>query len=310
MGVDRDETLRIVGKILASAESSHALEYKYDEDGSLAGKKDSHGLTRYHYLDNGQLCGVLLPDGRQIEYRFDENGFRAEKLIDGKLAQRYQWDDLITLSAVEDRSGVTRIRYGENGNAIGMVRNGQKLLLATDQLGCIFTVADLSGDSVQEVLYDSFGREIQNSSPELALPLGFAGGLHDADTGLIHFGYREYDPATGRFISPDPLGYAGGDVDLYGYCQNEPVNGTDPFGLFRFGKRTLGALKSLDTKTAKKIKDAAKNTTQGRIISAVSDAVGDNEIKYSGRGNSPPILRDEHEKNNIPSTVCQCTNHI
>ncbi len=99
-------------------------------------------------------------------------------------------------------------------------------------------------------------------------------------------------------------------MDLYGYCQNEPVNGTDPFGLFRFGKRTLGALKSLDTKTAKKIKDAAKNTTQGRIISAVSDAVGDNEIKYSGRGNSPPILRDEHEKNNIPSTVCQCTNHI
>ncbi|WP_320172319.1 RHS repeat-associated core domain-containing protein [Maridesulfovibrio sp.] len=52
------------------------------------------------------------------------------------------------------------------------------------------------------------------------------------NTGLIHFGYREYDPATGRFISPDPLGYAGGDVDLYGYCLDDPINFVDPFGLW------------------------------------------------------------------------------
>lgn len=289
LGVDRDETLRIVGKILASAESSHALEYQYDDegrlqvvnyagkpvevyrynrmgqrvfsqvsggqplkyhynehgqlvqagdetysydkDGYLAGKKNSHGLTRYRYLENGQLCGVQLPDGREIEYRFGENGFRAEKLTNGKLVQRYHWDDLITLSAVENKSGVIRFRYDEDGDAIGMIRNGQKLLLATDQLGTVFTVADLSGSSVQEVLYDSFGVMIQNSHPELALPLGFAGGLYDSDTGLIHFGYREYDPATGRFISPDPLGYAGGDVDLYGYCRDDPVNFVDRLGL-------------------------------------------------------------------------------
>ncbi len=289
LGVDRDETLRIVGKILASAESSHALEYQYDdegrlqvvnyagkpvevyrynrmgqrvfsqvsggqplkyhynehgqlvqagdetysydEDGYLAGKKNSHGLTRYRYLENGQLCGVQLPDGREIEYRFGENGFRAEKLTNGKLVQRYHWDDLITLSAVENKSGVIRFRYDEDGDAIGMIRNGQKLLLATDQLGTVFTVADLSGSSVQEVLYDSFGVMIQNSHPELALPLGFAGGLYDSDTGLIHFGYREYDPAIGRFISPDPLGYAGGDVDLYGYCGDDPVNFVDRLGL-------------------------------------------------------------------------------
>ncbi|WP_407944119.1 RHS repeat-associated core domain-containing protein [Maridesulfovibrio sp.] len=37
------------------------------------------------------------------------------------------------------------------------------------------------------------------------------GFFNCSNTGLIHFGYREYDPAIGRFISPDPLGYAGGD---------------------------------------------------------------------------------------------------
>ncbi len=288
MGVDRDETLRIVGKILASAESSHALEYQYDEegrlqvvhyegkpvevyrynrmgqrvfsqvsggqplkysyneqgqpvqagevsysyneDGYLAAKQDSDGLTRHHYLESGQLCGVqLLTAG--IEYRFDEM-IPCREAHQRQAGAALQWDDLITLSAVEDRSGVTRIRYDEDGDAIGMIRNGQKLLLATDQLGSTFTVADLSGNSVQEILYDSFGVMIQNSRPELAPPLGFAGGLYDSDTGLIHFGYREYDPAIGRFISPDPLGYAGGDVDLYGYCGDDPVNFVDRLGLF------------------------------------------------------------------------------
>ncbi len=55
--------------------------------------------------------------------------------------------------------------------------------------------------------------------------------MYDSDTGLLHFGYREYDPTIGRFISPDPLGYAGGDVDLYGYCLDDPINFVDRDGL-------------------------------------------------------------------------------
>ena len=55
--------------------------------------------------------------------------------------------------------------------------------------------------------------------------------MYDPDTGLLHFGYREYDPTIGRFISPDPLGYAGGDVDLYGYCLDDPINFVDRDGL-------------------------------------------------------------------------------
>ncbi len=55
--------------------------------------------------------------------------------------------------------------------------------------------------------------------------------MYDPDTGLIHFGFREYDPTIGRFISPDPLGYAGGDVDLYGYCLDDPINFVDRLGL-------------------------------------------------------------------------------
>jgi RHS repeat-associated protein len=118
---------------------------------------------------------------------------------------------------MEDASGTTVFKYNKAGKAVGMIHRKQTYLLGTDQLGSVFAVADLSGNNVQEVLYDSFGRKIMNSNPEFNNPLGFAGGLYDEDTGLIHFGYREYDPVIGRFISPDPLGYDGGDVDLYGY---------------------------------------------------------------------------------------------
>jgi uncharacterized protein RhaS with RHS repeats len=56
----------------------------------------------------------------------------------------------------------------------------------------------------------------------------------------VRFGFRDYDPLTGRFTAMDPLGYAAGDPDLYGYCLDDPVNFVDPAGLFRFGKRPLG----------------------------------------------------------------------
>ena len=63
-------------------------------------------------------------------------------------------------------------------------------------------------------------------------PFAFAGCLYDNDTKLCHFGAREYDPSTGRFLSKDPLLFAGGDSNLYGYVLNDPINGIDPYGLW------------------------------------------------------------------------------
>uniref|UniRef100_UPI002E1226DC RHS repeat-associated core domain-containing protein n=1 Tax=Paucidesulfovibrio longus TaxID=889 RepID=UPI002E1226DC len=51
-------------------------------------------------------------------------------------------------------------------------------------------------------------------------------------TGRVRFGWRDYDPDTGRFTAKDPIGAAGGDSDWYGYCSDDPVNGRDPQGLY------------------------------------------------------------------------------
>ncbi|MDH3423751.1 MAG: RHS repeat-associated core domain-containing protein, partial [Gemmatimonadota bacterium] len=62
-------------------------------------------------------------------------------------------------------------------------------------------------------------------------PFAFAGGLYDPQTGLTRFGARDYDPITGRWTAKDPIGFGGGDSNLFGYVSNDPVNTLDPSGL-------------------------------------------------------------------------------
>jgi RHS repeat-associated protein len=83
---------------------------------------------------------------------------------------------------------------------------------------------------MQQMDYDVWGKVIQDSNPSFQ-PFGFAGGLYDRDTGLVRFGARDYDAETGRWTTKDPIGFAGGDTNLYGYVVNDPVNWIDPLGL-------------------------------------------------------------------------------
>ena len=62
------------------------------------------------------------------------------------------------------------------------------------------------------------------------IPQGFAGGLYDAQTGLVRFGARDYDPRVGRWVSKDPIRFAGDGPNLYVYAQTDPVNYFDPIG--------------------------------------------------------------------------------
>jgi RHS repeat-associated protein len=71
--------------------------------------------------------------------------------------------------------------------------------------------------------------------PAFAVPLGFAGGLHDRDTGLVRFGARDYAPELGRFTAKDPIDFDGGDTNLYAYVTNDPANWVDPEGDVRQG---------------------------------------------------------------------------
>jgi len=103
-------------------------------------------------------------------------------------------------------------------------------------------VSNENGDVVKEIVYDTFGNILDDSNPSFKVPFGFAGGLYDRDTKLIHFGFREYDPFIGRWTAKDPILFNGGDSNLYGYVLGDPVSGVDVLGL----SKTKGILDGND----------------------------------------------------------------
>jgi len=109
---------------------------------------------------------------------------------------------------------------------------GAKYYLHYDQVGSIRAVSDTNGNIVKEIIYDTFGNILNDSNPSFKVPFGFAGGLYDPLTQLTHFGFREYDSFTGKWTAKDPIGFKGGDSNLYGYVLNDPVNLVDPEGEF------------------------------------------------------------------------------
>ncbi len=90
---------------------------------------------------------------------------------------------------------------------VAMTKGDATYYLGYDQVGTLKAVADASGNVIKRVEHDAFGNIISDSDPAFAVLFGFAGGLHDPDTVLVRFGYRDYDPETGKVDSErsDPL---------------------------------------------------------------------------------------------------------
>ena len=111
-----------------------------------------------------------------------------------------------------------------------MTRNGQTYYLAYNQVGSLRAVTAENGTIVKTIEYDTFGNVLSDSNESLKVPFGFAGGLYDPDTKLTRFGYRDYDAETGKWTAKDPIGFDGGDANLYGYVLGDPVGLVDPSG--------------------------------------------------------------------------------
>lgn len=206
--------------------------YRHSPDGTLLERVGSNGATGYAFDNLGALRSVVLPEGPRIEYVIDAGGRRIGRKADGVLTDGYLYDVDDRIVAWTDGSGRLRAQYAyDDGGRLALVRrDGRDLPVVTDQLGSPIAVLDSQGGGIlAEATYDAWGAVLSGSLAAIA-PFGFAGGLVDADTGLVHFGARDYDPRTGRWTAPDPLRFAGGDVNLYRYASGDPVNVIDPTG--------------------------------------------------------------------------------
>ena len=106
---------------------------------------------------------------------------------------------------------------------------------AFDERGNVAQRLSSTGAVTSSDLYDTYGARTSTAAQTDPFEYeGQFGYFTDAETGLLLCTHRFYDPAAGRFVTRDPIGYDGG-INLYGYTGNNPVNESDPDGTDYFG---------------------------------------------------------------------------
>jgi RHS repeat-associated protein len=122
------------------------------------------------------------------------------------------------------------LNYGGGiGGLLSLKQGGNDYNYLYDAKGNVRELIGTDQGIVATYDYEPFGMLTQKTGT-LEQPYQFSTKPYDAQTGLSDFGYRHYDAKTGRWITRDPIGEAGG-VNLYGFVQNNPVNWVDPDGL-------------------------------------------------------------------------------
>ena len=209
--------------------------YTYTANGELASRTENGQTVAYDYDELGNLRSVDLANGIRIEYLIDGKNRRVGKKVNGVQVQGFLYKDQLEPVAELNGSGqvVSVFVYGSRPHVPDyMLKAGRTYRIISDHLGSPRLVIDTgTGEVVQQMGYDEFGRVILDTNPRFQ-PFGFAGGLYDPHTGLVRFGARDYDPEVGRWTAKDPIRFDGGDLNFYQYGLNDPINSIDPLGLY------------------------------------------------------------------------------
>jgi RHS repeat-associated protein len=169
----------------------------------------------------------------------------------------FVWDGMELLQCTEVMGTETRVKtYYPEGMYLQDTINGttttKSYFYARDHLGSIREMTDANQNIVARYTYDPYGRVSQNVGsntngvPLLDADFRFAGMYFHTNSHLHLTLFRAYDADTGRWLSRDPMGEAGG-MNLYGYSGNGPINWIDSFGLSVFQVDFIGPLQSGDS---------------------------------------------------------------
>jgi len=213
--------------------SWNGTNYTYTANGELASKNNAGVVTSYSYDVLGNLMSATLPNATTVDYVVDGRNRRIGKKVNGVLTQGFLYRDQLNPVAELDGTGavVARFVYGSKANVPDyMVKAGVTYRIISDHLGSPRLVINTTDNTIaQRMDYDDWGNVTNDTNPGMQ-PFGFAGGIYDRDTNLTRFGARDYDPETGRWAAKDPIKFAGGDSNLYGYVLGDPINLIDMNG--------------------------------------------------------------------------------
>src|SRR6266705_1185201 len=155
-------------------------------------------------------------------FKYDPFGRRIYKSSSsGTSVYAYDIDNLIEET---NAAGTVVARYAENFNIdepLAMVRSSATSYYHADGLGSVTSLGSAAGSIANTYTYDSFGK-LTNSTGSLVNPFRYTARESDTETGLHYYRARYYDQTVGRFLSEDPIRFAGG-LNFFAYVSNNPA---------------------------------------------------------------------------------------
>lgn len=202
------------------------------------------GTFTFGYDEYGRLNEVVN-ERKGIEWRCvnDALGSRVKISTGGKLYERVTLPGTnLLLDEYEDGVRIRHHIYANGRRVATITPNGVRYLIS-DQVGSVRCVFNERGVLTGSAEFGAWGDVLRSEGADAGL-CGWcaAYGVETDPTGLHWMFNRYYSARLGRFLNEDPIGLAGGDVNLRRYCMNSPVGYYDPLGLsFGAGMRYLGA---------------------------------------------------------------------
>ncbi len=212
--------------------------YNYDDEGQLSSREEG-ATTAYTFDKAYRLTGI----GNDTVFSYDGAGNRIRAVRSGT-ETRYIYDASGNLLAEADGNNVITRYYVHGAGLLAAITPVDAVYCYHfDATGNTVAVTDGSQNVVNSYDYSPFGM-ILNETEAFAQPFKYVGklGVMAESNGFYYMRARYYDPVTGRFISEDPKGFDGGDVNLYVYAGNNPVLLVDPEGTFVFTGTMLAGI--------------------------------------------------------------------
>ncbi len=219
--------------------------YSYDADGNLT--QDG----RWNYTWDGEnrltsmeaIASVPIEAKRRLEFAYDYMGRRIQKNVSGWNAatNSYQLQsttkfiyDGWNLIAEMDGSGVPTRSFVWGADGLQLINDSGNTYIAGYDGNANLTslIKASTGTLAASYEYDPFGNTLKAVGEYAARnPFRFSTKYTDAETGQIYYGYRYYNPQTGRWISKDPIAEEGG-FNLYAFIDNGPISAYDVLGMY------------------------------------------------------------------------------
>jgi RHS repeat-associated protein len=208
-------------------------EITYDEIGNPLSYRDGYSFT-WKYGRSLATVTKTENDGSktEISYEYDQAGVRTSKTVNG-VTTTYRVNGYTVLF---EQTGDDVIEYLYDGeeNHIGFIYNGTTYLYKTNLQGDITDILDLTGAAVSSYTYDAWGNITGITGDEEIAginPFRYRGYYYDNETGFYYLNSRYYDSITSRFLNADSTIYLQAtNLNLFGYCNNEPVLNSDMYG--------------------------------------------------------------------------------